>query len=146
MEEDRNYRPASQQGFENQDNAPEGHPLADAQYNPDGSIKNPVLTEYGEKVDDPYSDPENQGPPGMPPVAASDGPWDREVIPNGWSRFPTDQEVEYLNKKYPQTGGAPYQPGGKEVEGDDRTAKDSMKDADAKPSDNTNQPDTYGGG
>ncbi len=54
----------------------------------------------------------------MPAVQPADGPWSRDVIPTGWSRFPTDEEVAYLNDKYPKQEGAPYQPGGHGVEDD----------------------------
>lgn len=63
-------------------------------YNQDGSLK----TEDQLKE---TPAPEDCGPPGMPAAAASDAPFSTKSIPNGWARFPTDEEVSYLNKKYP---------------------------------------------
>jgi len=69
-------------------------PNPDVQYNPDGTVKTEAqIAEAG--------DPADQGPPGLPAAAASDAPFSEDVVPSGWSRFPTADEVAYLNKKYP---------------------------------------------
>lgn len=70
-----------------------GSPL-DTQYNPDGSVMNEAQKAEAVK-------PEDAGPTGMPAAAASDAPFSEDVIPGGWSRFPTAEEVAYLNKLYP---------------------------------------------
>jgi len=50
------------------------------------------------------------GPPGMPPASAADAPFSEGVVPHGWSRAPTAEEVAYLNGKYPVSGEAPPEP------------------------------------
>jgi hypothetical protein len=60
-------------------------------YNPDGTVKT-----VNELVA-----PEDLGPEGMPPVTESDAPFSVDTIPTGWNRFPTPEEVAYLNEKYP---------------------------------------------
>jgi hypothetical protein len=112
----------------NPDNTPAGHYLLDAEYNPDGSIKNPILSERDQGPEEGKNrEGEDLGPEGMPATNAADGPWATDVIPTGWSRFPTEEEVSYLNGKYPQQPGAPYQPGGHGIE-EDKTALDASKD------------------
>ena len=119
--EDPNYQPSAEQPppsttqpalNQNPSNAPDDHPLSSLAYNPDGSVKNPALPEEQQQ------EPADAGPPGMPPVQPADGPWSRNVIPTGWSRFPTDEEVAWLNETYPKQEGAPYQPGGEGIEED----------------------------
>jgi hypothetical protein len=69
-------------------------PNPDVQYNNDGTVKTEAqIAEAG--------DPADYGPVGMPAASASDAPFSEDVVPGGWSRFPTGEEVAYLNKKYP---------------------------------------------
>lgn len=113
-----------------------GEPLMDAQYNQDGSIKNPLLVDRDE-ADGNYRgqtrtetiDGEPIGPAGMPPANPADGPWAVDVVPTGWSRFPTQEEADFLNDRYPMLKGAPYQPGGHGIEEDKRREN---RDADAR--------------
>lgn len=70
-----------------------GTPL-DTQYTNYGT----VMTEDQKKE---AGNPEDKGPLGMPAAAASDAPFSETTIPGGWARFPTAEEVAYLNKLYP---------------------------------------------
>ena len=113
-----------------------GSPLMDAEYNQDGSIKNPLLQDRDES-DGNYRgtgrttnlEGEALGPPGMPPVNPADGPWSEDVVPTGWGRYPTSEEVAYLNETYPLQAGEPYQPGGHGIEEDKRR---ESRDTDAR--------------
>ena len=44
---------------------------------------------------------EDLGPEGMPAVSPDDAPFSQDDIPSGWNRFPTAEEVAWLNEKYP---------------------------------------------
>lgn len=71
-----------------------GTPALDTQYTNYGTVKTEAqIAEDG--------DPADHGPTGMPAAAASDAPFSETTIPGGWARFPTAEEVAYLNKLYP---------------------------------------------
>ena len=60
-------------------------------YNPDGTVQ---------RAKDAV--PEGDlGPEGMPAASPDDAPFSTNDIPSGWNRYPTDEEVAYLNEKYP---------------------------------------------
>lgn len=44
---------------------------------------------------------EELGPQGCPAVSPEDAPFATDKIPAGWNRFPTEEEVAWLNKKFP---------------------------------------------
>ncbi len=44
--------------------------------------------------------PSDAPPPSIPPVDPASGPWSEDVIPSGWARYPTAEEVAYLNATY----------------------------------------------
>jgi hypothetical protein len=57
--------------------------------------------------------PEDLGPLGMSAASADDAPFSTDDIPSGWNRFPTQEEVDYLNEKYPaqfDDAGLPVEP------------------------------------
>lgn len=64
-------------------------------YRPDGTVM-PESEEVPE---------EDLGPVGMPAASPDDAPFSVDDIPSGWNRFPTAEEVAYLNEKYPATLG-----------------------------------------
>jgi hypothetical protein len=79
--------------------APPTDPIAggsalDTQYTNYGTVKTEAqIAEDGDAAD--------HGPQGMPAASPDDAPFSETTIPNGWSRFPTAEEVAYLNAKYP---------------------------------------------
>ena len=87
--EDPNYPPPDETTA-----PPPATPNPDVQYNQDGTVKTEAqIAEAG--------DPADYGPAGMPAASASNAPVSEDTVPSGWSRFPTPDEVSYLNKKYP---------------------------------------------
>lgn len=66
----------------------------DPDYHPSGVLKD-ALSDREEVAE------EDKGPVGMPAAAASDAPFSETTIPSGWARFPTADEVAYLNEKFP---------------------------------------------
>lgn len=51
-------------------------------------------------TDEPEPTEETPAPVTLHPVSPSDAPFSVDVVPPGWSRFPTEEEVTYLNAKY----------------------------------------------
>jgi hypothetical protein len=72
-------------------------------YRPDGTVM-PKAEELAEG---------DLGPEGMPAVSPDDAPFSQDDIPSGWNRFPTAEEVDWLNGKYPAAfddAGLPVDP------------------------------------
>jgi hypothetical protein len=72
-------------------------------YNPDGTVQREA-----DAVPE-----EDLGPEGMPAVSPDDAPFSTNDIPSGWNRFPTAEEVAWLNTKYPAAfddAGNPTEP------------------------------------